>query len=270
MLNIFKSALYKMFRDKTFHVVCIIGLVLVAFMTFLGYIIDQSTDGFKYLTGQNMLVTSMSPVQNFGLALPINLISLTIGEYTFGTFRNKIIAGYRKSYVYFTMILIGSIFTIGLITIYVCLSTLMGVIFGGFDLSIPATTFGILSGQFIGQYILYSVLTYLAIASFSIFISTNIRNHGGSVSIVVVSVMILYLTSLFVRLSSVGHFDDFNFYQWINPLYCYGATSVDTIANGGHATFNKTLSISSVVAPMLWIVVFNVLGTICFIKRDIK
>ena len=93
MLNIFKSALYKMFRDKTFHVVCVIGLVLVFFITFLGFMIDRSASGLKYLTGQNMLITSMSPVQNFGLTLPINLISLTIGEYTFGTFRNKIIAG---------------------------------------------------------------------------------------------------------------------------------------------------------------------------------
>ncbi len=266
MLNIFKSALYKMFRDKTFHVVCIIGIVLVAFMTFLGYIIDSSGSGIHYLTGHNMLLTSLSPVQNFGLAVPINLISLTIGEYTFGTFRNKIIAGYRKSYVYFTMLLIGSIFTIGLIAIYAGLCTLMGTIFGGFNLSVAAPTYGHVDGQFIGQFMLYAFLTYLAIASFSIFVSTNIRNHGGSVSIVVVSVMILYVTSILMRASTIGHFDDFNFFQWVNPLYFFGATTLNSISDG----INFTLSISSAVSAILWIVVFNVLGTICFIKRDIK
>ena len=266
MLNIFKSALYKMFRDKTFRVVCIIGLVLVAFITVLGYAIDHASPGIHYLTGQNMLLSSLSPVQNFGLALPINLISLTIGEYTFGTFRNKIIAGYRKSYVYFTMLLIGSIFTIGLLAIYAGLCTLMGTIFGGFDLSVSVPTYGFVNGQFIWQFMLYALLTYLAIASFSIFISTNIRNHGGSVSIVVISIMILYFISIFVRASTIGHFDDFNLFQWVNPLYFFGATTLNSIADG----INFTLSISSALAPILWIVLFNVLGTVCFIKRDIK
>ena len=46
---------------------------------------------FKVATGQSMLVFSMSPAQNFGIAIPINLAVFIVLEFTQGTIRNKVI-----------------------------------------------------------------------------------------------------------------------------------------------------------------------------------
>ena len=106
MKRLFKAFLFKLTRDLTFRITLIIGAGMALLMTGIYLVIDltAATEGVlgdtKFLTGQTMLIASMSPAQNYGLAIPINVVSFICLEFTQGTIRNKIIAGNSKFKIY--------------------------------------------------------------------------------------------------------------------------------------------------------------------------
>ena len=109
MGNLFKAFLFKLRKDLTFRITLFIGLGLAVLMTliYLGIDLvvkaleeDPSSYKFVFCTGQNLFINSLSPAQNFGIAIPINLITFTVLEFTQGTIRNKIIAGNSKTNIY--------------------------------------------------------------------------------------------------------------------------------------------------------------------------
>ena len=105
MNRIIKAFLFKLKKDLTFRITLIVGLSVAVLMTLINFLIDFSSrdeTGIKFAmcNGQNLLLSSLSPIQNFGLAIPINLIAFTVAEFTQGVIRNKIIAGNSKRKVY--------------------------------------------------------------------------------------------------------------------------------------------------------------------------
>ena len=108
MGRLFKAFFFKLTRDLTFRIVLIIGAGIAFFMTALYLMIDLGVEGLagdtdvKFLTGPNMLLTSFNPTSNFGLAIPICLITFTCLEFTQGTIRNKIPNLYRFSFKWFS------------------------------------------------------------------------------------------------------------------------------------------------------------------------
>ena len=142
MGRLFKAFFFKLSRDLTFRIVLIIGAGIAFFVTALYLLIDLGIEGLagesiKFLTGPNMLLTSLNPVDNFGLAIPICLITFTCLEFSQGTIRNKIIAGHSKFQIYASLVLSGLVLTFALLIVYTGICTLIGIVFGGFDLSNP-------------------------------------------------------------------------------------------------------------------------------------
>ena len=113
MTNLIKSSLYKLIRDWTFRITLIVGAALSVFMCLMYAGIDALGTGTigEMCNGYQFYTSSLSPTQNFGLTVPINLIVFTIGEFNCGTIRNKIIAGNKKSLIYISLIITGIIFT---------------------------------------------------------------------------------------------------------------------------------------------------------------
>ena len=115
MKNIFKAFLFKLKKDLSFRIIGIIGLALAVLLPTILFLIDlgisQLNDDGKIThmlcTGQSLLVSSWSPTQNFGLAIPITLITLTVLEFTNGTIRNKVISGYSKTKIYLGLYFTG-------------------------------------------------------------------------------------------------------------------------------------------------------------------
>ena len=101
MARLMRAFFYRISKDITFKITLIVGAGMAVFMTLL-YLILQSAigDGVKMLSGQGMLISSFSPAQNFGIAIPINLISFIYLEFSQGSIRNKIIAGHSKVKIY--------------------------------------------------------------------------------------------------------------------------------------------------------------------------
>ena len=285
MLRLFKAFLFRLRRDLTFRITLFIGIGMAVLMTllYLGLQLLLSVDGMqvKMLTGSSMLISSLSPAQNFGIAVPINLISFTIVEFTHGTIRNKVIAGNSKGKIYASLFLSGLIFSIALMTVYASLCTLLGTIFGGFD---PDDGVGVTasmsmgshySGQFIFRMILVAVVCYVSISSFAVFIATLIRQIGGAIPIVLIGVLAVYLLGTIV--SAMAAFDNsldvlVQIVRWADPLYALSEqeTIMDEATGKAMTYLRDDTFIAALVNNAAYACAFFAAGFFIFRKRDIK
>lgn len=273
MNKLIKSSLYKLLRDWTFKVTLILGAALAVFMCSLYFLIDLAAgDGSLEAIGTtcygySFYISSLSPTQNFGLAVPINLIIFTIGEFNCGTIRNKIIAGNKKTSIYLSLVLTGIIFTLSLMIIYFALSVGLSSLIGGFN----GKSGGNYNKAILYQYPLMALCTYIFIVTFCILVSSSIRNIGGSMPIVIILIMFLYFIAFIPTLiNELGNKSISNFVlfqRWANPMYTFGAFSLGSILS---FEIDASWFAGSLVTPIYWSIINIMLGILVFKKKDVK
>lgn len=278
MSQLFNAFLFKIKRDLTFRITLFIGIGLAIFMTLLYVLLEQITKT-KMLSGELMLVTSLNPAQNFGLAIPVNLITFTVLEFNQGSIRNKIIAGHSKAKVYTSLLLNGLIFAFSLIIVYSLLCFALGSMIGGVEgggmaMSLVGATY---AKEYIYKIIIVGIFTYLSITSFTIFFSTLFRSIGPAIPVVIVTIVFLSLVGTLV--GTLGGSEELVWtLRIIDPLYGLGAAEVVTstsIVDGAEVvTYYQDLTtetfVSSIISNLVYTALFFVLGISIFKKRDIK
>ena len=268
MFNILRASLFKLFRDRTFQVTAIIGVVLAGFMALVGVL-------SKTLTGEGTFLSSFSLANGFGLTVPINLIVFTVGEFTYGTVRNKIIAGFSKGKIYAGLFLTGLVFTFILVTLYVGASLIIATSIGGFD-------GGKIGGaNFILTYIAFAIITYAFTTALSVFVATAIRNIGGSISIVIILFVMISLSPLFIFMSDPQNMAQVgleHWSSWVNPVQMIGFYTNDVVRiiakfappGANFFALSPNMIISGLVTPLCWAVILYVLGYLTFKYSDVK
>jgi len=279
MKNIIKSALFKLIKEKTFYVTLIIGGILAVLLPLLYYALQKDGGvGLNLCNGTTFLFMSSSPVQNFGITVPVNLSILIVGEFTFGTIRNKIIVGYRKSYVYFSLFLVGVIFTIALMTLYTALSVAISSIIGGFD---PSHVFpgGKETARYIIAWLGITACGYIFVTSLCVFFATVTRSQGASIGITMgLLVLILIGSSLGAAKYSISNMMNEEVVAksptilvWFIPLYYQSVTAVGSALNVQLTTFMRPECLAgAILSPLIYSVILYTLGSIIFSKRDLK
>ena len=268
MFNIIRASLFKLFKDWTFRITMMIGLGLAVLLIGI-------QAGIGQLNGQSMLLAAVSPSQNFGLTVPINLVVFTVSEFTFGTIRNKIIAGHSKYKVYTGLFLTGLVFTFSLMIIYMMVIVGLSSAIGGFNADIIG------GGRFIGAYLGYFFASYVFVTALSIFFGALIRNIGGSISISVVTLVLLGMIPLIITLTTASsNFTTANAQMWINPLYMIGfysnsASMLDFLSKLGADVSglyyqSGQMIVAGLITPIYWAAIFFFGGAYIFAHRDIK
>lgn len=284
MGNLLKAFFFKLRRDLTFRITLFIGLGLAVFMTGIYLLIDIGLNealktGFIFCTGQSMLITTLNPCQNFGLAVPINLITFIVLEFTSGTIRNKIITGNSKSKIYFSLFLSGIIFTFILITAYVGLCVGVASMIGHFDVNgnVFATLgTGHVTPEFIWKIIVLGVLAYIVITAATVFFATLFRNIGPCIPIVLILLMACYLSATIINVVGMTGLDNdvltfiCTFIRYINPLY--SLTAYDTNINGEitELSISNENFIIETTNNVIYTIAFLLGGWGIFIRRDVK
>lgn len=275
MSKLIKSSFYKLFKDATFRITLIIGAALAVFMCLIYFGIDvingEGSLDFvgSMCNGYSFYTSSLSPTQNFGLTVPINLIVFTIGEFNCGTIRNKIIAGNKKSSIYFSLLITGAIFTISLMAIYFGLSVGLSTLIGGFE---GMRELQDIDRAMLYQYPLMALCTYIFIVSLAVLVSTSIRNIGGAMPIVIITIMFLYFVSFIPSLignlgGNEGLKNALIVEQWLNPMHGFGSLGL----NGLLPTEMKNDQfIASLITPLYWSVILTLLGIVSFERKDVK
>lgn len=284
MRNLFKAFIFKLRKDLTFRITLFIGLGMSILMTliFLGIDLgmkaltdDPSSYKFLMCTGQNLFITSLSPAQNFGIAIPINLVCFTVLEFSHGTIRNKIITGNSKTKIYLSLILSGLVFTFALIISYSLLCLALGSIFGGFNINGNAgLTGGLLNVEYFWRLIVLAVLSYTVITVVAIFFATLFRNIGPCIPVVIILLMGCYIfASLVSTLGLLG--DEVKFIEgaykasvYFNPIHSVVAN--ETNQETGKLFISNEAFISEIINNVVYIGLFLTGGLLIFKKRDVK
>ena len=275
MLRIMYASLYKLFRDTTFKITLIVGVSLAIFTNLLYFAISKIADielGSMLFSGETALINSLNPTSNFGLMVPVNLVVFTIGEFTYGTIRNKIIAGHKRSSIYLSLLATGFVFTTVLMVAYCFLSWAFGSLLGGMHAE------GV-SGETIGFIILYGFFSYIFIMTVSVFVANLIRSIGGSLPVIIILLLFLGLVPTIINISSVfggseGSLIDYlpaRIAMWVDPLFMLGLYSSTVMSLLITQTDNVTeMILAGILVPTFWSLVFGFAGLKMFQYRDIK
>jgi hypothetical protein len=288
MGNLFRAFFFKLKKDLTFRIALFIGIAMAVFTT-LGFLLIDiigwagSDEPFKatFCSGNNLLVNTLNPAQNFGLVVPILLTVFTVAEYNNGIIRNKIIAGHSKFEIYGSLMLSGLILTFTLLTTYVGLCTLMGTIFGGFNLDDPTmsltsittlTAAGKLDYIYILEMLLFTVMVYTSITAFTIFFASIIRSVGPCIPIIIISLMVLSVGGTMIAAFGQLFESDvlIHVVKILDPLFA--------ISGGGTVINEETLVTHFDEETLIWTVANNLGysaafffgGAAIFSRSDIK
>ena len=293
MGRLIKAFFFKLSRDLTFRIILIIGAGLAFFMTGLYLLIDLGLndlagDNIKFLTGPNMLLTSFNPVDNFGLAIPICLITFVCLEFTQGTIRNKIIAGHSKFKIYSALLISGLVLAFALLIVYAGLCTLLGTIFGGFDLNKPIITFtlsisgGYVDGLYIFQTLIVAMVVYICIVSFTVFFAALFRNIGPCIPVIVLVLMMLSLGASIVNMLAEMPEEILDvrglvtFVKIVDPLYVISGGGIESkmlVENDNPKTYMSYETgafIATIINNLVYAGLFYAGGALIFMKRDVK
>ena len=269
MGRLLKAFFFKLKRDLAFKITLIIG----ASMAVLTVVIFALMADGKALTGPNMLFTSLSPIQNYGIALPINLISFICLEFSQGSIRNKIIAGNSKLKIYISLCVSGIVYVFALLLVYAGICTILGTIFGGFDLSkqvilvtslIPG--FGNIDGAFLFKYIVIMLLIYLMLCMFATFVATSLRTIGPSIPIVVTVILFGFLGVTVVVSTNPDNEILIALFRYLVPFYGIISPTLEST----NLVISDIDFIGTVICNLVWSILFFVFGCLEFKKRDVK
>lgn len=294
MDRLMKSFFFKLSRDLTFRITLIIGTAMAIGLSLLYFLLQRflaaelGLEGVKLISGQSMLVTSMSPIQNFGIVIPINLIIFVCLEFSQGTIRNKIIAGNSKLTIYTSLYLTGLVFAISLLSVYVLLCTGLGSIFGGFNLNETVLS-GLSGSKYTLEYLLKMVLiclvTYSCIVSVTVFFATLFRHIGPCIPVIVILLFAFYYLSQIVVGVTLFLEEDkaeivLNVLRVIDPLYAIASSEmvgVDPVVVDGETVYSSYVTkmhdvtfYGGLANNLIYGGMFFGFGALIFTKRDIK
>lgn len=200
MLNLFKTDLRRLFKDKLFLITCIIAGALALFSPLINILIFSGIDAEEGLEILGMLPTAKSfffnsflPGNNMGLIMPILIAIILCKDFSQGTVRNKIICGYSRSSIFLSMFLSSSVVTSLIMVGQGFVTLFFSLIF--FDYSNEAFTFAEF-GYFMLS-LLFEILVYVFVSAIISFLCVAMKNAGTSV------VMYVALNFLFAIVGSV-------------------------------------------------------------------
>ncbi len=261
MLKIIRASLYKLLKDRPFKIVLIIGAGLAVIFSVAYHFILPELGGGYY-----SLMTSSAPTSNFGLAIPINLIIFIIGEFNYGTIRNKIIAGNKRFNIYVALFVMGIIYSLTLMTFYVSISVGLSTLLGGFYpegvTSDAKTIFSIIGA---------TIMVYVMLTALSVFAATAIRNMGGAITVTVILMMFAYMAGLIANIDmSFDYIGDKITYpayiQILNPLFFHSIVSMATFGLGDVTDLLPL----NIVSNVIYSAIFFTGGVLIFNYRDVK
>ena len=269
MARLLKAFFFKLKRDLTFKITLIVGAATAIFTAIILMFMQEG----KALTGPTMLFTSLSPIQNYGFALPINLISFICLEFSQGSIRNKIIAGNSKLKIYISLCVSGIVFVFALLMAYAIICTGLGSIFGGFDLSKPVILissmvpeFGLVNGVFVFKYIAIMLLVYLLLCVITTFVATSFRSIGPSIPIIVIFIFLGFLATTLTVTFNPDNEALVAVFRFVNPFYGIISPKLES----SNLVISDIDFMGAIVCNLAWSSLFFTLGCLEFKKRDVK
>lgn len=192
MKSLIKSDFRRVLKDKLFFVSLIIGVVL-ALITPIIYSVIFKFAGEEaetllpgLITAKAQFFQSFSLNNNLGLIGPVLLSIIICKDFSFGTVRNKIIAGKTRNEIFFSMFTVTAVSLIVIMLVHAFTSLGCSLIF--FDYQ--ATPFVLADVWYFIESLLFEIIILLFIAALMSWLCASMKNVG--------LVIVLYVAITFV------------------------------------------------------------------------
>ena len=203
MLKLLKTDLTRVLKDKLFLISCIIGgvfaligpLMYKAVFAFMGADAEMLEMMGAMPTAKSMLFQAFLPGGDLGLILPILITIVLCKDFSYGTVRNKIIAGHSRTKIFLSMLITSCIIVCGLMLAQALLTFGISLVFFEYStVAFSASEFG-----YILLSILLEMLVYITICSLVCFLCVFMKNAGTSVVMYVgVNFLLTIIGSIFM------------------------------------------------------------------------
>lgn len=248
MKGLIKSDYSRVFKDKLFLIVCIIGVAFALIMPLLYLLIFASTDdpmvqeiAGSITTAKSQFFTAFAISDNFGLVVPILLAIILFKDISQGTVRNKIIGGKSRSSIYLSMYTVCFTIMFSVMLLHALLTLGFSLIF--FDYQQGAFTSDDI--LYLLQSLLFELLIFMFVAALVSWLIVTVKNVGLVIVVYAAITLVMSMISAFLMiaadvlsadptktdvvrvLETVQKLNIFNYYSYIGSGTSY--TLTDTL-----------------------------------------
>lgn len=274
MTELLRADLKRVLKDKLLMVMGILAVVF-ALITPLLYAAIFSTDGMlddpmfaSLVSAKSQFFQSFSMTNNLGLIAPVLLAIVLCKDFSFGTVRNKIIAGKRRSAIYLSLFGVCALVLTAVMLLSAFISLGVSLLF--FDYQPTSFTFADF-GYFMAS-LAFEVLVLLFMAALLSWLCACMRNVGTAIVLYVAITFILVLVGSIVQMVCGVLEISGNNPALVDTLMVIDRLNVGRavayIGAGTSYTWKDVLYLT--LPPLAGILGFTGLGLIGFGKKDLK
>ncbi len=269
MLNLIKTDLRRIIKDKLFLVIGIVGLVFAVTTPLLMFAVTSMMDEQSVImlgmgiNAKTMFFQAFNPANDFGLVASILLCVILCKDFSQGTVRNKIIGGKSRF----------EVFTSAFIASSIVLCCLM-LVYAFFTLGVSLLCFEYQQSQFtINDFgyavvtLVFKLMTFVVVASLISFLSVLMKNAGLCMVLYIAVIMLVSIVGTVISTAILGVENEIikNILEFLSKTNVF----LSTITGNG-TTYSVYDVLCVVFSHLVYGSLFYVLGVLVFNKKDIK
>ena len=269
MLNLIKTDLKRILKDKLFLVICIICGVFALLTPLLLYAVGSIAGDAAQMLGMSMdaktlFFQAFNPVNDFGLVASVLFCIILCKDYSQGTVRNKIISGKSRKSVYVSAFTACSIVLCGMMLVYALLT--LGVSLLLFEYQ--ATPFTANDFGYAVVTITFKLLTFVVVSALVTFLSVAMKNAGLCIVMYIAVTMLMSVigASFSVVLPMVV---DNEVLKVLVEFVVKTNVFLSTVTGSG-VTYSGLDVAYVLLSHVIYFALFFVFGLIVMKKKDIK
>lgn len=278
MKGLLKADFRRVLKDKLLLVMGILAVGFAVIMTllyaaiFAGTSPEESDMATAMLSGtfsgKAQFFTALSIGDNLGLIAPVLLGIALCKDFSFGTVRNKIIAGKSRSSIFLSLFITCSVVFVGVMLLHAFISLGLSLIF--FDYQ--PTPFTMADFWLFLESLGFSILTLLFASAMLSWLCASMKNVGLVIVLYIAIIFILALASGILQIVisvmeiTGGNEQTLSVLQVINRLnVCNSATYI-----GSYTQYTREDVLYLTIPPVVGILGFVGLGLSKFNRKDLK
>ena len=274
MTGLLKSDFRRILKDKLLIVVGILAVVFAITLPLLYAVIFSTADMLEddlfgnLFSAKTLFFNAFSMGNNLGLVAPVLLAIILCKDFSFGTIRNKIIAGKSRSQIFMSLFITCAVVLIAVILLHAFVALGISLIF--FDYQQTPFTIGDF-GYFLAS-LGFEVLILLFVAALLSWLCANMKNVGLVIVLYIAIAMVLVLAgSILQTVISVLEISPGN-EKILSVLEFFNRINVGNgalyIGVGTSYTLEDVLYLT--IPPVVGIAGFLGFGLLKFNKKDLK
>ncbi len=183
MNKLIKLDFKRVFRDKLFLVVCVLGAVFAVLSPLLYVVIfgsmgelDEITRQMLagYVSAKGQFFGAFSFGNNFGLIAPLLIGIILFKDFSFGTIRNKVISGHSRGSIFFSTLIVCFVTLFGVVLLHALLTLGICLLFFEYQ----STPFTMADFWYLLESLAFQMLVYLFVSVFVSYLCVTKKNMG--------------------------------------------------------------------------------------------